>query len=298
MAKLKVKKLMAFMDAPDLAQFNEMAEINDGLAFVKEKFAGLDFAKLQAIKGEKGDPGVPGKDGQSLVGPMGPKGLSGRDGKDGKTPVAGVDFQLPKDGKDGLNGKNGDIATITPKLLKQNLETLQGDERLDGSAVKGVFSPAEMVKEMQKLPLNQRLEVTSLRNWQSLRNESGKPGKGGIINNPESNPQDLRWHGGGSGAATYTATAVSYVIPPTTAGVAIIGVTDTTAPRTITLPPIATTKPGQRIIVKDEQGHAGTNPITLAAAAGETIDNIATYVWVNDYESIPVYSTGTQWFIS
>src|SRR5262249_15986703 len=50
-----------------------------------------------------------------------------------------------------------------------------------------------------------------------------------------------------------------------------LGVTDTAARRTITLP-TASGKEGRVYIIKDESGGAGTRPITVKAQPGETID--------------------------
>lgn len=76
---------------------------------------------------------------------------------------------------------------------------------------------------------------------------------------------------------------------------AIIGVTDTTAPRTVTLQ-TATLEAGRSITVKDESGAAGTNNITIATQAAETIDGAATAVIDQDNGAIQLYSDGTNWF--
>lgn len=93
-------------------------------------FLGIDPEELRGPRGERGPigpmgpagpKGERGEDGKTIIGPIGPRGpkgdsivgpqgergepgkdgKDGRDGKDGKTPVAGVDFPIPKDGKDG-----------------------------------------------------------------------------------------------------------------------------------------------------------------------------------------------------
>lgn len=86
--------------------------------------------------------------------------------QDGKTPIAGVDFPLPKDGKDGVDGITPEVTTIAleaskmaqveleakmptiPAIVEQiplegervrdSLELLTGDERLDKSAIRGL----------------------------------------------------------------------------------------------------------------------------------------------------------------
>ena len=88
-----------------------------------------------------------------------------------------------------------------------------------------------------------------------------------------------------------TATAVS----ASTAGETIIGVTDTAAPRTITLA-TADTVEGQVMIIKDESGAAGTNNITVATQAAETIDGVASVDITVNHGVLRVYSDGTNWF--
>lgn len=62
--------------------------------------------KIGFLKGEKGDKGDNGESGKD-----------GRDGKDGKTPIAGIDFELPKDGRDGRDGRDGKDAEIDFQLV-------------------------------------------------------------------------------------------------------------------------------------------------------------------------------------
>ena len=68
---------------------------------------------------------TPGKDGQN--------GLNGIDGIDGINGLNGLDG---KDGKDGVAGQNG--SPDTPVEVRDKLQTLTKDDRLDVSAIKGV----------------------------------------------------------------------------------------------------------------------------------------------------------------
>jgi hypothetical protein len=61
----------------------------------------------------------------------------------------------------------------------------------------------------------------------------------------------------------------------------------------ITLP---TNTAGRMLVVKDEQGNAGTSNITITPASG-TIDGAASYVLSQNYGSITLYGNGTNWFI-
>jgi hypothetical protein len=87
-------------------------------------------------KGECGEKGETGETGKSIVGPKGEQGVQGIKGERG---LAG------KDGRHGLNGLNGndgakgaDGSPDKPAEVKKKLETLQGDERLDASAIKNL----------------------------------------------------------------------------------------------------------------------------------------------------------------
>jgi len=75
----------------------------------------------------------------------------------------------------------------------------------------------------------------------------------------------------------------------------IIGVTDTSAARTVTLDSDDVID-GRIIIVKDESGGAATNNITLATEGAETIDGQSTLAINANYGTLRVYSDGTNWF--
>ena len=55
---------------------------------------------VQGDQGLQGIQGVPGVD-STVPGPKGDTGEQGIPGIDGKTPIAGVDFPIPKNGRDG-----------------------------------------------------------------------------------------------------------------------------------------------------------------------------------------------------
>ena len=77
---------------------------------------------------------------------------------------------------------------------------------------------------------------------------------------------------------------------------ALMGVTDTSAPRTITLPSIGITN--RHFIIKDESGGASaTNYIRIQPSVGQTVDGELYYDIVVPYESVMIYSNGTNWFI-
>lgn len=94
-----------------------------------------------------------------------------------------------------------------------------------------------------------------------------------------------------SGAANVTATLADY----------IIGVNNTAAPRSVTLPTASTTgaanNSGKIYIIKDQSGLAGTNNITIAPSSG-TIDGAASIIIDANFGEVQVYSDGAAWFSS
>ena len=80
----------------------------------------------EPIKGEKGDTGERGAD-STVAGPRGPKGERGLPGLDGR---------------DGIDGKDG--SPDTAEQIRDKLETLTEDDRLDVTAVKGAVSNTEL----------------------------------------------------------------------------------------------------------------------------------------------------------
>ena len=78
----------------------------------------------------------------------------------------------------------------------------------------------------------------------------------------------------------------------------IVGVTSVTGGKTISLPSAVTMASGRMFIVKDESGQASSsNPIAIVPPAGQFIDGEASYLIVVPYESVMIYSNGTNWFI-
>lgn len=90
-----------------------------------------------------------------------------------------------------------------------------------------------------------------------------------------------------------TATAISATAIQTDE---IIGVTDTSALRTITLPAISSMPAGKMLTVADESNAAGTNNITISRAGADTFLGGATTKVINTNGGIfRCYSTGSIW---
>ncbi|NDG29274.1 hypothetical protein EB118_04125 [bacterium] len=78
----------------------------------------------------------------------------------------------------------------------------------------------------------------------------------------------------------------------------IIGVTSVTGGKTMTLPSASSMGAGKMFIIKDQSGSASvSNYIRLSCQPGQTIDGQSSYDIDAPYESVSVYSNGTNWFI-
>lgn len=148
----KIKKIAAIVADGDLAiaeylleledKFEErVKEIQDAVPNLEQILAtirckdGVDGNDGESIKGDKGDRG---EKGDTVVGPPGRDGRDGRDGIDGRDGESIV-------GPPGKDGKDG--SPDTPEEVRDKLEILKGDERLDKTAIKGLD---EWLAEIQK----------------------------------------------------------------------------------------------------------------------------------------------------
>lgn len=95
--------------------------------------------KGDTIVGPPGPEGPAGPEGKSIAGPPGP---AGDPGKDGKTPIAGIDFQLPKDGKDAPE-------TDPAKILKYLL-ALPAGKRFTIQHIDGLEQALEALKNQKQ----------------------------------------------------------------------------------------------------------------------------------------------------
>lgn len=123
-----------------------------------------------------------------------------------------------------------------------------------------------------------------------------------IVSNSDTNTlqtyQNAAWGNVNTSASLFalkrTAVAANYQV---LASDVIIGVTDTTAARTVTLPLVASTVPGQGFIIKDESGPTGANAITInrnGANINGDVNNLLLTAGTSGYTRL--YSTGTAWF--
>jgi len=170
----KFKKLLKLKDDSDLVLFDEIQEIRDELdkevAKFKEMVDGIEkklpdiYQLLRITQGNIGKPGPQGDQGE-----QGPQGEPGKDGKDGVDGENGEDGQPGRDGQDGkdadeqaiINAVQSQIKVPTveeiekdlPKLstsIRDALELLQGGERLEMSAIKGLDDKLKEVETTSK----------------------------------------------------------------------------------------------------------------------------------------------------
>ena len=146
--------------------------IENGAKEIEKKVE--EVSKQEGPKGERGEKGDQGDSGYTPV--KGVDYFDGRDGIDGKDGKDGVGVS-GKDGVDGLPGKNG--SPDTPEQIVGKLNTLE--EAVDYKVLKNTPTVRDIILEIKKLPENERLDISDIRNW-------NQPGKG---------KQDLRWHGSG-----------------------------------------------------------------------------------------------------
>lgn len=151
----KVDKLSLHLEDKDVALHQEIVEINDHLEAIHENLEKIaekepmempeihkikidGFDAIQ-IKGDKGDTGEKGEQGE--------RGLDGKDGKNGLDGLNGIDGKDGVDGKNGENGKDG--SPDTAEDIVKKLETLDGDDRLDKSAIKGLDEEFKRIEKIK-----------------------------------------------------------------------------------------------------------------------------------------------------
>ncbi len=76
-----------------------------------------------------------------------------------------------------------------------------------------------------------------------------------------------------------------------------VAVTNTAAPRTVTIASASIAVDGFEIEVSDESGGALANNITVATEGAETINGVATYTIAANYGSVFMRSNGSNLFV-
>ncbi len=108
----------------------------------------------QGIQGEKGEIGDTGAQGESIKGDKGDKGDTGERGLRGLVGSMGATGEPGSDGINGIDGKNGKNGSPdTSEQIRDKLETLKEDDRLDVSAIKGIDKIENKIKAIQIRPV-------------------------------------------------------------------------------------------------------------------------------------------------
>lgn len=118
------------------------ADFKDTVQQLKDNIPDLNKV-LESVRGTQGEQGVKGEQGQE--GPPGPQGEKGEDstvpGPQGEMGELGPQGEIGEQGPPGPKGEKGevgDLKELSPDEIRNSLELLQGEERLNKSAIKGL----------------------------------------------------------------------------------------------------------------------------------------------------------------
>jgi len=175
------QKAQDFTKDPQTAQFKEQIETNEKLdelvELLKKKIAELSELKRTVEENKKrfevrvGKRGKRGKTGHNptneelvaLIAPLIPNTKNGKDGADGISPDEEdiirkvlASIELPQVDQDAVIEEIIKQIPQTGEAVRDALELLQEDERLDKSAVKGIDKIEKDIKEVQSRPVNYR----------------------------------------------------------------------------------------------------------------------------------------------
>ena len=131
---------------------------------------------ISLLRGKDGEDGKDGRDGiDGKNGKDGIDGKSGKNGKDGKNGINGIN------GLDGINGKDGkDGSPDTAVEIRNKLETLEADERLDAKFIKN----SATLEDINNLSLDLSNRFSRIPQGSSqieIFNSAGKVGSGTAI---------------------------------------------------------------------------------------------------------------------
>ena len=144
-----INKLKRFQDNPDSALAEELrsiasmfSDMNGSDVFVKELHGEKGDTGEQGEKGDKGDIGDRGIQGE--------RGTRGERGEKGDKGERGSDGIQGERGDNGIDGEHGSIKELSPDEIRDSLELLVNDERLNKTAVKGIDEIEAKIDEIDK----------------------------------------------------------------------------------------------------------------------------------------------------
>lgn len=187
-----------------------------------DKFS-QNVEQLKGKEGEKGDKGDKGEKGD-----RGDKGIDGKNGYDGKNGITGQKGLDGLDGKDGIDGEQGlpgydgknglDGSPDSAFDIRNKLELLNGEERLDLTAVKGVDKLRNsllelMQKGLMSLDKNKVLGIKSNGIQVGFANELNI--SGATISNNNNQGVDIAITPSSIGISTYTPITITGTVDGT-----------------------------------------------------------------------------------
>lgn len=146
----KLEKVLQTAVEGDVAVLDQIFTLEDRVEVVEEKLENTTTREeletaISNIELQKGDTGNDGQDGRDGV--DGKDGLDGRDGKDGLQGPVGPKGETGPAGPSGRDGIDG--SPDTAEDIRNKLELLSGEERLDSKYIKGIKSYDEEIATLQ-----------------------------------------------------------------------------------------------------------------------------------------------------
>lgn len=169
--KKKLLLLAEVADGGNFTMLEKMFEMQDSFdKAIEDTKTVLEEAKSAVVETKQGIEEVVQMKQNTEIGAQGEQGNAGKDGKDGKNGKDGRDGRDGRDGTDGVDGKDADETLIIDKIeldlpklgtsVRDGLELLRGDERLDSSAIKGL---GQRFKKLSEDILNRAIEILDQR---------------------------------------------------------------------------------------------------------------------------------------
>lgn len=194
-------KLAELIDGGEVAVLKEINDLSDRIDGATEiasnalKIASeTSKVEVQGIRGDKGERGEKGDKGD--------RGIDGRNGVDGKNGKDGRDGRDGRDGADGINGKDGkdgEIKDLSPQEIRDSLELLSDDERLDAKYVKGIKNHDPEIATLQnRTQLLVQLNGGIDRRVSTLESNPVSSGSGWTVSTPSGSLYDQVTETGGT----------------------------------------------------------------------------------------------------
>lgn len=122
------------------------------------------FAKIELKKGDVGEKGKDGIGERGEKGEKGERGLQGLKGEKGEQGSKGEQGERGERGEQGIQGEKGaDGTEVSPEQIRNKLELLQGNERLDKKAIQGLDEEFEKLNErITNIPRGGRLGMRKI----------------------------------------------------------------------------------------------------------------------------------------